>query len=447
MSEVCIAGEELYGAGEGIQIKPPGNEPVSAVLDEILGPTDIGDDDGEAACLGLDHDVPKGVGGAGKDKEVGRGIRGGELLGMQTAGVDPLGKQFLHHAGIRTVTDDEGADGDAGREQAAHRRGEEVEVLFPGNAADIEDTQLAVAKASPFPEVILPFSGMKEAGIEASREDAQLPGGDAAVDPAPAVVLGVHVDGVKLGVEPVHVVPCQRFHQSVLGEDADIFRKIRVVDAGGGEAKHLGGRKCGKAHRAGCADDDLGEVPRLEIIDDLQERRKTQLLQLVLGQLKLPDRREVLERNPRHGDLLARHHDLHGLSVCGKGAAHALDRGRDTVHIVKRVGEPGAARVAQLPGQVTPQQHGGLAEALTRRRPESVEIRTQERHKRHHRTDHLDALQKTTLHQLLQKLHREPVSEPTGHHVGHQEGTTTRFLHSLEFLIELRPHGRFVQGA
>ena len=135
-----------------------------------------------------------------------------------------------------------------------------------------------------------------------------------------------------------------------------------MVDAGRGQAQHLRGGKGGKPHRTRGADDDLGESPGLQMIDDLEERGEAELLQFVFGQLELPDRGEVLERNPGHGDLLARDHDLDGTATGGKGSAHPLDRGGDTVHIVERVGEPGTAGIAELRGELAPHQHRRLAE-------------------------------------------------------------------------------------
>ena len=52
--------------------------------------------------------------------------------------------------------------------------------------------------------------------------------------------------------------------------------------------------KRGQPDRAGRADDDLGELLALDVIEHLQDRREAQLLQLVFRQLEFADRRKFL---------------------------------------------------------------------------------------------------------------------------------------------------------
>ncbi len=94
---------------------------------------------------------------------------------------------------------------------------------------------------------------MEEGGVEAARENFDFFGGDAAVDPAAAVVLGIHVDEVHLGVKPVHVNPGEGLEEAVIGEDADVLRKIGVINAAGAQAEHLRGDERDEAHGAGRA--------------------------------------------------------------------------------------------------------------------------------------------------------------------------------------------------
>ena len=47
----------------------------------------------------------------------------------------------------------------------------------------------------------------------------------------------------------------------------------------------------------GRADDDLGELFALDVIEDLQDRREAQLLQFVFRQFEFADRPEIFDRD------------------------------------------------------------------------------------------------------------------------------------------------------
>jgi len=48
------------------------------------------------------------------------------------------------------------------------------------------------------------------------------------------------VDEIGLAVEPLHVIPDQRFHERVVAEEAGVLGEIGVVDARGAQAEQLG---------------------------------------------------------------------------------------------------------------------------------------------------------------------------------------------------------------
>ena len=144
---------------------------------------------------------------------------------------------------------------------------------------------------------------MEHPRIEAAGKDVQFFAGDPPVDPAFSVVLGIHVDHVQLAVEPVHEIPREGFHERIVGEDPDILREVGVVDPDRAEPEGFRGRERAEPGRARRADDDLGEPAAFEVVKNLEDRRKTQPLELILGQLEFPDRLEIFERDPVVGNF------------------------------------------------------------------------------------------------------------------------------------------------
>ena len=102
----------------------------------------------------------------------------------------------------------------------------------------------------------------------------------------------------------MHVPPGQAFEKTVLGQDANVLRKIGVIDSAGLQVQHLGGEQSAQSDRARRADDDFGELFALDVIEDLENWREAQLLQFVFRQFEFADRPEILDRNIV--DLLAR---------------------------------------------------------------------------------------------------------------------------------------------
>ncbi len=76
----------------------------------------------------------------------------------------------------------------------------------------------------------------------------------------------------------MHEVPGQALEEAILGEDADVLREIGVVNAAGLEIEHLAREERGETDRAGRADDDLGKVFALDVIEHLEDGREAELL-------------------------------------------------------------------------------------------------------------------------------------------------------------------------
>src|SRR4030095_12129681 len=184
-----------------------------------------------------------------------------------------------------------------------------VDVFLLRDTPNEQKTHASAVAAELFPKVGVASPWSKESGVESAREDLKFPGVDPALDPALPVLLGVNEDCVKLAVEPVHVFPGETLEEAVLSQDADVLREVGVIDTAHLEVEHLAGEQRGKTNRAGRADNDFRKVFALDGIEQLQDGREAQLLQLVLGQLEFADRFEVLDRKSIEGELAARGDD------------------------------------------------------------------------------------------------------------------------------------------
>ena len=152
----------------------------------------------------------------------------------------------------------------------------------------------------------------------------------------------------------MHVAPGHALEEAVLGEDADVLRKIGVINAAGLQVEHLGREQRSEANRSWRTDDDFGESFSLDVIEHLQNRRETELLEFILRQFKFTDRSKIFDRNVVDLQLASGGDDDQLFSGRGSGRSHFPDGGRDTVDIFEGVREPGTLSVLQdcweLPG-------------------------------------------------------------------------------------------------
>src|SRR4026208_1782898 len=96
-------------------------------------------------------------------------------------------------------------------------------------------------RAALLPELRFAPRWVKECGVETAGENAQLFRGDAALNPCAAVAFAVNVNHIERVVEPLHVAPGKRLEERILREDANVLRKIGLIDAARAQAEHLGG--------------------------------------------------------------------------------------------------------------------------------------------------------------------------------------------------------------
>src|SRR5438132_7317395 len=81
---------------------------------------------------------------------------------------------------------------------------------------------------------------MEQLCVQSAWENFQFFRIKTAFDPAPPIFLRVHEHGIELSVKPVHVTPGHAFEKTVFGQDADILRKIGVINSAGLQLEYLG---------------------------------------------------------------------------------------------------------------------------------------------------------------------------------------------------------------
>src|SRR5207248_11621431 len=133
---------------------------------------------------------------------------------------------------------------------------------------------------------------------------------EAALDPALSIFFRVDENYVELAVKPVHVAPRHAFEEAVFGKNADVLRKIGVINAARLQVEHLGCKQTCESDRPWSADNNLGKFFPLNVIKDSKNRRKAQLLQLVFRQLEFTNWLEILDWDVVDAQLAARNdHD------------------------------------------------------------------------------------------------------------------------------------------
>lgn len=139
------AGEvvEEGGGGFGVGFGGEGGDDAAGAFGEdgVAGAALVGDEDGETGGLGFDDDAAEGVGGAGEDEEVAGGEGGGEVVTAFDAGEDGggVGEAGLHFGEVGAVADDDEFGGGSLVMHVEEGVGEEGEIFFFGDAADVEE--------------------------------------------------------------------------------------------------------------------------------------------------------------------------------------------------------------------------------------------------------------------------------------------------------------------
>ena len=80
---------------------------------------------------------------------------------------------------------------------------------------------------------------MEQFGVEAARQNLQVRRIESSFNPALLVLFGINKNSVDLPVEPMHLSPGHALKKTIFSQDADVLRKIGVINAAGLEVEHL----------------------------------------------------------------------------------------------------------------------------------------------------------------------------------------------------------------
>src|SRR5437660_11462265 len=106
---------------------------------------------------------------------------------------------------------------------------------------------------------------MEQLCVQSAWENFQFFRIKTAFDPAPPIFLRVHEHGIELSVKPVHVTPGQALEKTVFGQDADVLRKIGMINAAGWQVAHLGRDPGRESDGAGSGEEDVGESDWVDV--------------------------------------------------------------------------------------------------------------------------------------------------------------------------------------
>src|SRR5438270_67305 len=91
----------------------------------------------------------------------------------------------------------------------------------------------------------------------------------------------------------MNVMPGHTFKKTVIGQNADVLRKVRMINAACLQVQHFRRCQCGQPDRSGRADNDFSESLALNVVEHAQDRREAKFLLAILRQLALADWFEI----------------------------------------------------------------------------------------------------------------------------------------------------------
>ncbi len=144
-----------------------------------------------------------------------------------------------------------------------------IEIFLPRYPANVKQANLTVSGAKFFPKSGLASRRSEELGIETARKNFKFCRIEAALDPALSILFGINENGVELTIKPMHVPPRHAFQEAVLGQNPDVLREVRMVNAARLQVEHFGREERSQPDRPWRADDNLGKFFPLYVIEHL----------------------------------------------------------------------------------------------------------------------------------------------------------------------------------
>src|SRR5438477_12253548 len=124
--------------------------------------------------------------------------------------------------------------------------------------------------------------GTEECGVEPAWQNLQFFRRKSPRNPASPILLRVDKYAVELPVEPLHVMPGYAFHETIVGQNADVLRKVGVINAACLQVQHLRRRQCRQPDGSRSANNNFSESLALNVVEHAQNRWETEFLQLIL---------------------------------------------------------------------------------------------------------------------------------------------------------------------
>ena len=344
------------------------------------------------------------------------------------------------------MTDDQPAHRQTVILKLAHCGSEEIQLFLFRHAARIKQTDFTILQSAFLPKLDVAALGSEQPRVQAARQNMDAIGLDPPRLERLAVVAGVDINDVHLLVKPLHEIPRQGLHPRVIGQDAHVLREVGVVNTARLDPENLRREQGAQSDRTRRADDHLGETLALHVIDDFQDGRKAQLLQFIFGKFEFADRLEIFDRDIawRHFAARCRHGEIESFGP--RRGSHFTDRGRDTVDVLQRVGEPDTLVVAQVFRDFAASALTERPQFRAARRAERVEIRGKPEGQRDERADKLQTLDKSSGLQLRDELRKEAEGQLVDQKIGREKGTAFGLGHALGRFFDGRAHTRFPHG-
>ena len=120
--------------------------------------------------------------------------------------------------------------------------------------------------------------GTEECGVETSWQNFQFFRRKSPRNPASSILLRVDKYAVELPVEPLHVMPGYAFHETIVGQNADVLREVSVINAARLQVQHFRRRQRRQPDWSRRADNDFSESFALNVVEHAQDRWETKFL-------------------------------------------------------------------------------------------------------------------------------------------------------------------------
>src|SRR5689334_25320488 len=97
----------------------------------------------------------------------------------------------------------------------------------------------AIVFAEFLPKPRITVFRTEERGVETARQNFQFFRRKSSRNPTSAIFFRVDKYAVELAVEPLHVSPGDTLQKTIIGQNADVLRKVGVINPAGLQVQHF----------------------------------------------------------------------------------------------------------------------------------------------------------------------------------------------------------------